>query len=397
MALFCASHLHPQAVYAQFKVQGHVYDAESKTPLPGANVFIANTTKGTSSVLDGSFTLTGLPAVRLKLVVSFVGYKTQVFEVLPGEPLTFKVMLEPSPEMLSEVVIRARRSSRAEWLSNFALFKQYFIGLSDNYRSCTFENPRVIKFDNHNGILTAISDSVVVIENLGLGYKLRFLIEEYELNVLLLHIRYHGQVVFEQMTTTDEEQKMTWARNRLMAYYGSLMHFLRALYNRDLSEEGFYVDLVNKNTGLQIAPVTAYEQVRVRSDAYNNKFIKLESIKNYNLMLDSVRSTPAEPLLNFKGELQVQYIHESEDYDYQVLRYGRGRASGNRIQRSRMFMLTPEALVQPNGQLYPEDGAETAGYWSWELVAESLPLDYDPAVDKQILGITGRPTEVRKK
>jgi len=103
----------PVRTSAQFKVQGHVFDAETNTPLPGANVFLANTTKGTSSGLDGSFTLASLPAIRLKLVVSFVGYKTQIFEVLPGQPLTFKVMMEPSPEVLREVVIRARRSSRA--------------------------------------------------------------------------------------------------------------------------------------------------------------------------------------------------------------------------------------------------------------------------------------------
>jgi hypothetical protein len=381
---------------AQFKVQGHVYDAETNTPLPGANVFLANTTKGTSSGADGSFVLTGLPAVRLKLVVSFVGYKVQSFEVLPGEPLLFKVMMEPAPDMLNEVVIRARKSSRSEWLSNFALFKQYFIGLSENSRACSFENPRVIKFDKHDGILTAISDSSVVIENRGLGYKLSFLVEEYKLNLLLINIRYHGQVVFEPMTPADEKEKISWARNRLKAYYGSQTHFLRSLCNRNLFEEGFYFDLLNEPNGRRSSPPSAYSMVRVRSDAHNNKFIKVETLKNYNLILDSVRSTPAEPILKFHGQLLIEYIHEPEEYNYQVQRYGRAQVRSTRAQHSRLVLLGPDAVIQPFGQLYPEDAAETAGYWSWELVSESLPLDYDPEADKQILGIKGRPGEVSR-
>jgi hypothetical protein len=391
-ALCVLTFIFPGAADAQFIVSGQVLDADTSTPLPGANVFLANTTKGVASGTDGRFAISNLPALRYKLVVSFIGYQTQMFDVLPGQPFFFKVMLQPANGQLNEVVIRARKSSRAEWLTNFALFKKYFIGLSENAKACRFENPRVLNFDNHNGILTAVSDSSVVIENRGLGYKLSFLVEAYELNTISVHLRYQGQVVFEAMTPEDDEEKMTWARNRLKAYYGSQMHFLRALYNRDLFNEGFYFDLLDRPNGHSAYP-HAYEDVRVRSDVHNNKHVKLETLKNYNLILDSARSTPTEPILRFKGELLVQYIHESEEYAYQLRYSGRNQTTGKRVQRSRMVMLGPDALIQSFGELYPEDGVETAGYWSWELVAESLPLDYDPETDKKVLGITGRLTE----
>jgi len=71
----------PETIVAQFIVSGQVFDAETNTPLPGANVFLANTTKGVSSDADGTFAIRNLPALHFKLVVSFIGYETQVFDV----------------------------------------------------------------------------------------------------------------------------------------------------------------------------------------------------------------------------------------------------------------------------------------------------------------------------
>jgi len=85
-------------------------------------------------------------------------------------------------------------------------------------------------------------------------------------------------------------------------------------------------------------------------------------------------------VLTFKGELEVKYIMESEPYSYLTSRHLFSSVGSKKPQVSRV-MLHGSALVQHDGQIYPPDAIETIGYWSWELMAENLPFDYDPAVD----------------
>lgn len=382
--------------WSQFRIQGQVFDATTNTPLPGANVFLASTTHGVSTDAVGAFTLSNLPAVHYQLVVSFIGYKTETFDVVPGQPVTYKVLLELTANELNEVVIRARKSSRAEWISNFGLFKEHFIGKSENARWCTFEDPKVIEFDFHNQILTAVSDVPVVINNQGLGYRLKFLIQMYEYNSLMVTLRYQGQVVYERLEPADQEQRELWARSRLKAYYGSEMHFFRSLYQRVLFDEGFYYNLVHMPKGAAgMARVgVADKQLRVRSEAYNGKIIKVKTLDNYKLILDSATSTLTEPVFKFNDELEVEYIHEKESYEYTKERFPMGRATS--VQMSVVELRKPYVVIEPNGNVFPQDGVETSGYWSWELVSESLPFDYDPEADKAVVGISSRPSLDKK-
>lgn len=375
------------AALAQHSVQGHVIDGETNTPLPGANVFIAKTTYGVSTDSNGAFTIKNLRAVHYQLVVSYVGYGTQVFDVLPSEPKTYKVILKPLAKTLNEVVVTANKKSRSEWLANYKIFKEKFIGLSENSKFCTIENPRVLDFNNENGLLKATADSTLIIVNKGLGYRIKVLLEKYEFNIITYLVHYEGQIVYEQLVPENETEKIRWARNRLKAYYGSEMHFLRTLYTRRLNEEGYFFNVIKevnlgpdgggmKRIGVADATLTP------RSPIYNDKKIKVLTITNYNRILDSLSliKTPEQPLLRFKGDLEIQYIMEAETYDYQVNRH---IFPAKTMQRSTIILRKP-AIVQSHGQTYPQDAIETKGYWSWELIAESLPLDYETDNDQKI-------------
>lgn len=369
---------------AQHSVQGHVIDGETNTPLVGANVFIASTTKGVSSSLDGAFKITDLPAIHFQLVISFIGYETQVLDVVPGTPVTYKIILKPSARRLASVVVRAK-SSRAEWLSNLAMFKKHFIGLSENASHCTIGNPDILDFENKNGILSAVADTLLYIINNGLGYRIKVAIDKYEFKQLTIQLFYHGNLVFQPLTPKDEKQRKLWAQNRLKAYYGSQMHFFRALYNRQLIEEGYVFNLTKPvlyaKEGL-ISEGTADTTFRMMSKAYGKK-VKVRTLYSYDHILDSATSTPEEPVLKYSGDLDVQYMHEI--FGYQYIRHRRPGADPRAPQASRVKLNTP-AIVQPNGQLYPQDAVEMQDYWSWELIAERLPLDYDPANDLAIVG-----------
>jgi hypothetical protein len=369
---------------AQSIIQGHVLDGETLTPLPGANVFIANSTYGVASGTEGEFIIKGLPRAHYKLVVSFVGYDTQVIDVVPNAGLTYKIILKPSAKKLNEFVVHARRRSRSEWLANLKIFKERFIGQSENARFCTFENANVLSFDNKDGMLEAFADSTLIITNNGLGYRVKIALDKYRFNMITTIVHYEGQMVYEQIVPENDEEKVRWARNRLRAYYGSEMHFFRAVYARDLINNGFYYNLIEAvpahDAGIQrhgIADTT----LTPRSPVFNNRRIRMLTITNYNRILDSARSTPEESVLSYKGDLEVQYINEAEPGAYQ---HARHIFPDKVVQRSTLILHKPCVVQQP-GNVYPADAVETKNYWSWELMAESLPLDYDPAVDQAIV------------
>ncbi len=89
-----------QAAQQARKVSGKVTDS-SGTSLPGVTVVIKNTTHGTITGADGSYTLTNVPADAV-LAFSFVGMKTQ--EILVAGKSSIDVILDEETVGIEEVV-----------------------------------------------------------------------------------------------------------------------------------------------------------------------------------------------------------------------------------------------------------------------------------------------------
>ena len=98
-------------VSAQTIIKGTIYDAESKQPLPGADVIIEGTTKGTASDFEGRFEIK-LPESSARLKISSMGFKPQYFDVGPdtGE---LSVYLEQDANQLEDVIITANKTSES--------------------------------------------------------------------------------------------------------------------------------------------------------------------------------------------------------------------------------------------------------------------------------------------
>ena len=88
--------------YAQVKVTGKITDATDNSTIPGANILIKGTTTGTTSDVDGNFTLS-TPNKDAVLVISFTGFTTQ--EITLNGRSVINVGLEASSKLLSEVVV----------------------------------------------------------------------------------------------------------------------------------------------------------------------------------------------------------------------------------------------------------------------------------------------------
>ncbi|WP_186757169.1 SusC/RagA family TonB-linked outer membrane protein [Echinicola salinicaeni] len=97
--------LFSQTVLAQTKtISGTVTDAGDGMPIPGVNVFLKGTTNGTSTDLDGKYTLANVPEDGA-LVFSFIGYISQ--EVAAAGKSTIDIKLAQDTEELGEVVVTA--------------------------------------------------------------------------------------------------------------------------------------------------------------------------------------------------------------------------------------------------------------------------------------------------
>jgi TonB-linked SusC/RagA family outer membrane protein len=90
-------------------VTGKVLSADDNTPLPGVNVAVKGTTRGTTTDANGDYTIS-VPNAQAVLVFSSVGSLTQ--EITVGNKSTINVKVETDTRALNEVVVVGYGSQR---------------------------------------------------------------------------------------------------------------------------------------------------------------------------------------------------------------------------------------------------------------------------------------------
>ena len=95
------------------KIAGRVYDAETREPLPGANVVVDGTNMGDATDIEGNYQILNLPPGKYTLVVSMMGYTTKRTENISVRiDLTTTINVDMSPTVLEtgeEVTVVAER------------------------------------------------------------------------------------------------------------------------------------------------------------------------------------------------------------------------------------------------------------------------------------------------
>lgn len=96
-------------------IKGIVNDAKTKESLIGTTVYIKGTTQGAITDFDGNYIIHKVELGKYILVISFISYNTQEFEieVKANEELVLNVLLEPATLEIEgvQVVAKARRES----------------------------------------------------------------------------------------------------------------------------------------------------------------------------------------------------------------------------------------------------------------------------------------------
>ncbi len=89
-------------------LSGKVIDRNGNT-LPGASILVSGSTLGTSSDLNGFYTLRGIPAGQRKITVEYLGYKsvTATLTIEKGKTLTYDFKMTETVKSLGAVTVTA--------------------------------------------------------------------------------------------------------------------------------------------------------------------------------------------------------------------------------------------------------------------------------------------------
>jgi len=388
LATFCTIYVQAQT----FK--STVVNAQNKQPIADVSVFISNTSVGTTTALNGQFELTRFPSGRFDLVISCVGYETKVINTTSIEILSIKIIeLQPKINQLDEVVLEPYEKNGWDKWGSF--FIEQFIGTSDFGKQCKLLNSSIVKFrfNKKRNILTAYADEAILIENKALGYLINYKLTNFEFNFSTRIFYYQGYPLFQEMKSTRAGRLKNWQENRVDAYNGSLMHFMRSLYRNKLVEQGFEVRKIIRKENLEKKRVQTVmkelilngKQISIGTDdssMYYKNVMKQPNTQSF--LINTI--IPSDSIafaidsvtvgLEFKDYLQIVYTKKKEPIAYAEYKMRK------QVDGCVSEIYLPNALgvmVFANGSYFNGINLITSEYWAWsEKMGNMLPLDYWP-------------------
>ena len=224
-------------------ISGQILDYQTNKPVPFANIYFNNSYNGTTSDIDGNFKLNISQNLGEELVVSYVGYKSQLIKKYESGKF-YQIYLMPHIFVLKEIVVIADDTPRKKKIK---MFLREFLGQTDNAKKCTIENLSDLHLVYHKSSknLIAFSSKPLIIHNKALGYRIKYYLDEFEKNNN--RINYRGYSIFEEDITISDKEFIKIERRRRKAYFGSIKHFFRVLWNNELKKSKFRV-YDDKNT-----------------------------------------------------------------------------------------------------------------------------------------------------
>lgn len=272
--LFSISGLH-----AQTTITGSVTDS-SNNSIPFATVYLSNTTIGTTANYDGIYTLTIPRDGEYDLVTSCVGFTTNIKTFhAEGKPQTLNTRLKANIILIDEVTVAAKDKNRVK---SYGQFFRLFIGESLFAQSCRILNMEDLRLyhDVQDNIVKGYSTNPLRIENKALGYLITYDLTDFSYNQQSKILKFSGSQYFQPLTGTSKKIDK-WENNRLKAYYGSKMHFFRALCADSLNGENFniYECSINAETDeYSIIKPLQVKDIRMSSDKNSSTYLYTKPI-----------------------------------------------------------------------------------------------------------------------
>jgi hypothetical protein len=296
------------------------------------------------------------------LVAKMIGFEPySVSVVIKNHNTQLSIMLKTNINKLKEVVIKADDN----WEAHYREFKQQFLGSTPNAAECKIINPKVLFFhyDGASQTLTASADEFLIVENKALGYRIKYLLDNFEHDNINNILRYQGYPSFEDMKPKTDKEAARWNANRLQAYNGSIINFMKAVYNDMVYTAGFEVfKLVNKK------PPGVENDKRVIFDQRPVVFDSLLTATDNGLKT-----------FKFKDAIFIIYTKEQESYSFKKSIYKVNKPDGAKIplgQYSIGNMVGNEITIDSHGNFSPSSAILFEGFMALEQVADLTPLEF---------------------
>jgi len=351
-------------------ITGKVYSYMDKKPIANASVFLSNALVGGKTGDDGVFSLQNVRSGRYQLVVSAVGFETyrQTIMAYNRDLVLPSIILNPQIINLNEVSIKPKadhyRGRNLEW------FTREFLGTSYLGKLCTIVNPEVIDldYDDTTNVLTGSSYDFIVIRNSALGYKIKFLLNDFTYDnkeVSRQKIHYEGFASFEALKGSPSQEKR-WQKARQEVYEGSIMHFLRSLLSNRIDEEGFKVfQLVNDS-----------DSTKPKSSKMISKLIRVPLEKD-----DIIKSTNEEGIYAFGSKETELFIAYAKNHHFHIRDNLDFLDMDNNTESTLVSFNSPHTFFDNNGYVLNPNSIIYKGVWSRDRMGSLLPVDYEPPIN----------------
>jgi hypothetical protein len=251
-----------------YKITGMVLNKETNDPIPLVEVFISGSTYGSITNEEGKFELetSYLPCQLIASHISYAPFNKSV-EADSRTDLTLRMI--PYQHEIKEITVESMSRRK----DNMELFKRGFLGWDDIAGTCTILNDSVLSFTWDSLVFSASAYQPVLIDNPKLGYRIKIILKNFKLiykpkdykrihkgrkikpdvTDAIYHIACNFHYSPYPQGTKREQERIE--KTRLRVFYGSKMHFLRALYSDQLKAHGYEI-----NPGIKSAPIT-YSQI----------------------------------------------------------------------------------------------------------------------------------------
>ena len=375
--------------FSQVLFEGVIKDASSKEVLQGASIYVPNSTRGTYSDFEGKFILE-LPITTKEIVISFVGYTTikTNLDLSDGKNLNKTIYIREIKNELKEVVFIKQKQDK-NWQRMFQVFKMHFIGNSELAIDAEILNPEDVILNEERTPgkykLTANANKPLQIKNKTTGYIISYELIQFNHIVIghnQIYTFYLGYPFFKDITKEEKLYQKKIEKKRLEAYLGSSMHFIRALYNEKLQEEGFNVRELIKSQNPEYPSEIELEkilaEVKLTKDySLIRKLPEKEINKLGNTLLPISKFTQRENdknLINFKNYLNITYTKAAPDEKFLIFS---SKENAN-FQISQLKIENEPVEYFADGNYYNPANLYFYGYMGWKKVGDMLPFDYNP-------------------
>jgi hypothetical protein len=206
-----------------------------------------------------------------------------------------------------------------------------------------------------------------------LGYKIKYLLTQFINDPKNTMTYFEGSTYFEELKGSKHQQGV-WKKNRLLAYEGSSMHFLRSLPGNNFEKEGFKVlRLIRKlSPAVKADMPKTYAETLVAAPLANYDFFKMTNEKgtfalNFNdclyVMYNKKKTTLSKDVVFKPGDkMPPDYL---TDYVTTTIIFDQAYA----------FFDSNGIFTNPSSVIFE-------GNWGKSGVADMLPEDYEP-LDKR--------------